>query len=213
MNGQHATSKRGDTPKSTSMITPGPHPKDSMKSTWRTNDQKEWTIFHWFYEVLRIHFYEPRSGRPGAFQKGPRTIFVGFRTTALGDHSRLHPPRYSPSLCVLHRQQIWPYRGILLLQLRIQIDRHPLDAHDASSRSYIWGHIYGFFDGDKHERDGAPDIGVAKVVASLVSASTVRPMMFVFLAYRTSQMSESISWTWLPLEIGLYGITLDLWFY
>ena len=38
-------------------------------------------------------------------------------------------------------------------------------------------------------------------------------MMSVFLAYRTSQTPESISWAWLPLESGLYGITLDLWFY
>ncbi|CAI7645997.1 unnamed protein product [Penicillium glandicola] len=44
-------------------------------------------------------------------------------------------------------------------------------------------HKYGFLDG-KHERDGVPDLGVGK-----------------------------ISWLYLPLKIGVYGLVLDFWFY
>jgi sterol desaturase/sphingolipid hydroxylase (fatty acid hydroxylase superfamily) len=38
-------------------------------------------------------------------------------------------------------------------------------------------------------------------------------MFTVFLSYRTALPPSSINWLWLPLEIGLYGIVLDFWFY
>lgn len=37
--------------------------------------------------------------------------------------------------------------------------------------------------------------------------------MTVFLAYKTSQTPDSINWLYLPLELSLYGIVLDFWFY
>ena len=76
------------------------------------------------------------------------------------------------------------------------------------------GHTYGFLDGDKHARDEVPDVGVKKVFRSLSSTSTFRPLMTVFLAYRTSITPyQSLSFLWLPLELGLYGIVLDFYFY
>jgi len=75
------------------------------------------------------------------------------------------------------------------------------------------GHIYGFFDGDKHERDGVPDVGVGKVVTSLYKTTGSRLLLAVFLTYHTSDVPAAMNWRWLPLEIGLYGIVLDFWFY
>jgi len=75
------------------------------------------------------------------------------------------------------------------------------------------GQIYGFLDGDEHERDGVPDIGVGKVIRSLLSTTIFRPMFTVALAYRKSQTPLEMNFYWLPLEVGLYGIILDFWFY
>jgi len=75
------------------------------------------------------------------------------------------------------------------------------------------GHKWGFLDGDKHERDQVPDVSVRKVFNSLSLTAVVRPLITVFAAYRTSQTPvDSLSW-WLPVEIGIYGIVLDFYFY
>jgi hypothetical protein len=75
------------------------------------------------------------------------------------------------------------------------------------------GHRWGFLDGDKHERDQVPDVSVAKVFRSLSITAVVRPLFTVFVAYRTSQTPASSMSAWLPVEIGVYGIVLDFYFY
>lgn len=74
-------------------------------------------------------------------------------------------------------------------------------------------HKVGFLDGDVNERDGVPDVAVGKVLNSLLSTSFWRPVFTVWLSYRASEAPLDMSWAWLPLEIGLYGIVLDFWFY
>ena len=74
------------------------------------------------------------------------------------------------------------------------------------------GHIHGFFDGD-HSRDQVPDWSVGKVLRSLIATASFRPLMAVIIAYNKNEAPDSINWLWLPLEIGLYGIILDFWFY
>lgn len=77
-------------------------------------------------------------------------------------------------------------------------------------------HKYGFLDGDKHERDGIPDVGVRRVASSLYKTTGSRLLMAILLTYDKSR-APFASWNewfwWLPLEIGLYGIVLDFWFY
>jgi sterol desaturase/sphingolipid hydroxylase (fatty acid hydroxylase superfamily) len=74
-------------------------------------------------------------------------------------------------------------------------------------------HIYGFLDGDEHERDQVPDHSVLKVLMSLTTTAAIRPLLSVILSYRTNETPASINWLFLPLEIGLYQIVLDFWFY
>lgn len=75
------------------------------------------------------------------------------------------------------------------------------------------GHRYGFLDGDKFARDNVPDGHVSKVATSLISTASFRPMMFLMLTYRYSQAPVDMNWKWLPLEVSLYGIVLDFYFY
>lgn len=65
--------------------------------------------------------------------------------------------------------------------------------------------------GDKHERDQVPDVGVNKVFLSVQMTTTIRPIFTIFLAYRSKE-PFSLSW-WLPLELALYSVVLDFWFY
>jgi sterol desaturase/sphingolipid hydroxylase (fatty acid hydroxylase superfamily) len=74
-------------------------------------------------------------------------------------------------------------------------------------------HVYGFFDGDKHQRDGVPDNGVGKTLVSLLSTTTFRPIMTVLLAYKTSETPRDMNLLWLAAEIGVYSILLDFYFY
>ncbi|CAI7674078.1 unnamed protein product [Penicillium pancosmium] len=75
------------------------------------------------------------------------------------------------------------------------------------------GQINGFLDGDKHNRDAAPDVGVSKVVASLTKTTDSRLVLSIWLTYNRNMLPSQMNWAWLPLEIGLYGILLDFCFY
>ena len=185
-----------------------PNPKDSIKSTWRESDRSTWTVHHWFYEVLGIHPVDLDREVP--------------------IHKKEDKVPYTPEW-QMHRwvivHAVWP---ILLHHLYVRYTGYNLSAlqafflysiafkvnaiHEIHALRNI-GHVVGFFDGDVHERDGVPDVGVAKVIRSLLSTSTFRPVFTVFLSYRVAQAPEHMNWYWLPLEVGLYGIILDFWFY
>ncbi|RMJ28706.1 Fatty acid hydroxylase superfamily [Aspergillus sp. HF37] len=183
-------------------------PKDSMKSTWRSLNRADWTIFHWFYELLGIH--------PVALDKNVPVHEKKDKVPHVPDwsmHRWVLVHSFIP--LVLHHayvvytgQNLGPIGAFVLYAAAFKA----IAIHELHVLRRL-GHVHGFFDGDKHERDGVPDVGVSKVVHSLVSTSTVRPIFSVFLSYRTSQTPASMNWYWLPLEAGLYGIILDFWFY
>lgn len=199
------------TPTVTNNVTmekPKGNPKDSMKSTWRQADRNEWTIFHWFYELLGIH--------PTALDKEVPVHSKKDKVPHVRD-SHLHrwvlvhsfiPLALHHAYVLYTGHNLGPIGAFFFYMAAFKLTA----IHELHALRRL-GHTYGFLDGDKHERDGVPDVGVAKVVHSLVSTATLRPMFSIFLAYRTSQTPDTISWLWLPLEIGLYGIILDFWFY
>lgn len=188
-----------------------PNPKDSMKSTWRHTPKDSWTPWHWFYEVFGIH---------------PTVL-----DEAVPVHSKEEPVPYLPEWkehrwvithaiipLVLHQTYV-AYTGKNLGVLGgffLYATSFKLIASHQMQMMRKLGHKYGFLDGDKHARDGVPDVGVAKVVHSLMMTSTFRPMFTVFLAYKSSvsPLEElSKNWAWAILELSLYGIILDFWFY
>ncbi|KAJ5223647.1 Fatty acid hydroxylase vlmA [Penicillium chermesinum] len=184
------------------------NPKDSMKSTWRTQARSEWTLFHWFFEVLNIHPEKLDTEVP-VFQKEDPIPYVPDWSM----HRWVLSHAIIPIL-LHHAYVLWtghnlsPIAAFFLYSLSF----NAIGIHELHVLRRL-GHIHGFLDGDKHPRDGVPDVGVAKVVRSLVSTATARPMFSVMLAYRTSQPPSSINLPWLVLEMGLYGIILDFWFY
>ncbi|KAI9925109.1 hypothetical protein ASPWEDRAFT_689764 [Aspergillus wentii DTO 134E9] len=184
------------------------NPKDSIKSTWRTQPKGEWTIAHWMLEILGIHSVNLDQDVPVHAKEEKVPHLPEWYT-----HRWVLVHSFIPLL--LHHAYV-SYTGrnfsVIFAFFFYSMSFKLIAIHELHSLRRL-GHIYGFLDGDKHARDGVPDVGVAKVVRSLISTSTVRPMFSVFLAYRVSKTPDTISWLWLPLEIGLYGIVLDFWFY
>lgn len=187
---------------------PRGNPKDSMKSTWRTMKRSEWTIFHWFYEILFIH---------------PQSLYANVPVHQKTDKMPYLSDWYQHRWILLHA-----FAPIAIQHLYVAYTGYNFSAVQAFffySAAYKLnairelhvlrqqGELVGYLDGDQHERDGVPDVGVAKVVRSLISTSTFRPIFTVFLSYHVSKAPADMSFWWLPLEIGLYGIILDFWFY
>lgn len=185
-----------------------PNPKDSMKSTWRLAPRDQWSIHHWLLELLNAH--------PIALDQ------------EVPVHSKDEKIPYMPQWS-LHRWVLF-YSAIPLIihqgySSYTGRNLGPISAFTlyftAFNAIVIYqvqilrrlGHAYGFLDGDAHERDGVPDVGVPKVVASLYKTTGARLLLSVYLSYTSTQLPAQMNWAWLPLEIGLYGIVLDFWFY
>ncbi|KID86139.1 fatty acid hydroxylase superfamily protein [Metarhizium guizhouense ARSEF 977] len=185
-----------------------PNPKDSMKSTWRTKDRRQWNLAHWFYEITDVHPTNLHDDIP-VHQKSEKVPH-------LSDWLMHRWVIFHAALpLVLHHLYV-QYTGVNLTALQAFLFysvAFKLIAIREIHMLRAMGHQYGFLDGDAHERDGVPDVGVWKVMRSLVSTSTFRPIFTVFLAYRASEAPADMSWWWMPLEAGLYGIILDFWFY
>ncbi|CAI7565233.1 unnamed protein product [Penicillium viridicatum] len=156
-----------------------PLSKDSMQSTWRTAPRSEWNISHYLLDALNAHPIDLNKAVPV--------------------HSKDEKIPYMPQWYLQRWVLFYSALPLLLHEAYMAYTGHtigPLTAFNfyffAFNATVIYqvhilrrlGHKYGFLDGDKHERDGVPDVGVAKM-----------------------------SWLWLPLEIGVYGIVLDFWFY
>ncbi|KAF9877269.1 fatty acid hydroxylase superfamily protein [Colletotrichum karsti] len=182
--------------------------KDPMKSTWRLGDRRLWRYYHWIIEKLGLQHVNLNQEVP-VHQKGDPVPYV--------PHWQFHRwiLVHACVPLILH-QTFVSYTGFRL---------HPVAAFVFYSAAIKFiaihqinimrdlGHLHGFLDGDKHERDGVPDTSVKKVLHSLISTATFRSMLAVMLAYRSSEAPSSINWMLAPLEVGLYGVVLDFWFY
>ena len=191
-----------------------PNPKDSMKSTWLQGDRKEWTVNHWLIYYLDVQPTSPDKPVP-VHSKTDKVPYVN-------DWSQhLFVIVYAFVPLAIH--QAWlnltayeSLGAIATFQLYFTAFNFAV-IHEARILRRL-GHLYGFLDGDTHERDGIPDVGVAKVAASLYKTTGSRIAMAAYLTYNPAQtpavvLSDWTWWAWLGLQVGLYGIVLDFWFY
>ncbi|CAG8302166.1 unnamed protein product [Penicillium salamii] len=185
-----------------------PLSKDSMKSTWPTAPRSTWNFNHHLLDTLNVHPIDLNKEVP-VHGKNEKLPFM---------------PQWSLQRWVLFYSAI----PLVLHELYMRFTGKtigPITAFNfyffVFNATVIYqvhvlrrlGHIHGFLDGDKHERDGIPDVGVAKVVTSLYKTTGSRLILSIFLSYTQTSRPSQMSWQWLPLEIGLYGIILDFWFY
>lgn len=190
------------------MATPLRNPRDSMVSTWRRWDHKEWNLGHWILESLRTHHVDldrevPVHQKTDKVPHAPGWQFQrwvllhAFIPIAIQQAYVTYFGR-NPSPLVAYVFYTFSLKLIAIRQLHV-LRR--------------LGQRYGFFDGDAHERDGVPDVGIWRTLRSLLSVMAVRPMIGIILAYCPELPPSSIRWSWLPLEVGFYAIVLDFWFY
>ncbi|KAH0440766.1 fatty acid hydroxylase superfamily protein [Colletotrichum camelliae] len=182
--------------------------KDPMKSTWRLRDRRLWKAHHWIIERLGLHHVDLDRKVP-VHEKGDPVPYV--------PHWQFHRWIIVHACAPLVIHQLFvSYTGYNLHPVAAFIFYSALIKLIAIHQINIMrdlGHIHGFLDGDKHERDSVPDRSVRKVLRSLISTSTFRSMMAVILAYRSYEAPNTINWKMVPLEVGLYGVILDFWFY
>ncbi|KAF2757397.1 hypothetical protein EJ05DRAFT_388565 [Pseudovirgaria hyperparasitica] len=181
-------------------------PRDSMTSTWR-KDRKQWTIFHYLIDWLQLYGSNMDQDVP-VFKKTDKMAWIPH----IEQHKwivlhALWPFAVQQAYISLYGKNWSPVFSFIFYNVAFTLNA----VHQLHMMRGL-GHIHGFLDGDVHGRDEIPDHSVGSVVRSLISTATFRPMMSVFLAYRTSQGPLTMS-LWTPVEIGLYGIILDFWFY
>lgn len=179
-----------------------------MQSTWRHRAKSEWTSSHWFFEVTGIHPTDldqvvPVHSKTEKVPYAPEwqlhrwVLFHAFLPMAV------HQLYVS---CTGYNFSAW--QALLFYGIAFKI----IAIHELHALRHI-GHKTGFLDGDVHERDGVPDVGVTKTMRSLLMTAIFRPVFTVFISYHANQAPVDANWLWLPLEAGLYGIILDFWFY
>jgi len=180
-------------------------PKDSMVSTWR-EDKSKWHFSHY---IINMIDYWHGSGTidPPVFSKDDPVPYMSQWS--------------ANAFIIIHA--LWPMALQTMYYRYMGTNLHPAavyllysSAFKLNSIAHInamrrVAKITGFFDGDKHARDKVPDVGVDKVLMSLEITTTIRPMFAIFLAYHRDQ-PVALSW-WLPVELFLYSIVLDFFFY
>ncbi|KAJ5473612.1 hypothetical protein N7475_003178 [Penicillium sp. IBT 31633x] len=182
-------------------------PADSMVSTWR-HDRSQWNSWHWMIEFLGLHLVDFNVEVP-TFSKTDKIPVIREWTVHLWILLHAGIP------LVLHHAYT-TYTGHnmnLIAAFALYSTAFKLNGIHEMHIMRRLGQVYGFLDGDKHTRDEIPDVGVGKVIRELISTSTLRMIMAIFLTYRPSEDPSTLEWRWLPLEIGLYSITVDFWFY
>ncbi|KYK58008.1 hypothetical protein DCS_05021 [Drechmeria coniospora] len=183
-------------------------PKDSIKSTWRHLDRNKWSVFHWLIELLDIHPTSLEKAVPIHNKTDKMPYLPEWYTHRWVIIHALLPLALHQLFILCMRRNLAPFEVLLLYGAAFKLTAIR-ELHLLREIS----HQVGFLDGDAHDRDGVPNSGVAKVILSLLATSTGRSAFTVFLGYRTSETPVDTSWLLLPLQIGLYGIILDFWFY
>lgn len=185
-----------------------PNPEDSIRSTWRRQDRSTWSIYHWIFEWGDFHHVYLDRKVP-VFAKTDKIPYI--------------PDWYLHRFIIFHTALSMIAHELFTYFTGMNF--HPVVAYiyyQTAGRLFLstemrvlreLGHTYGFLDGDKHERDGVPDVGVKKALISILMAGFGRPLMTVLLTYNANETPSSINWKSLPIQLMLYGIILDFWFY
>lgn len=190
------------------------NPKDSMKSTWRQGDKSQWTIDHHIINFLGAHPIALDQEVPVHAKSDPIPYMPQF-----SQHLWVIVYAFIPLFVhqLLLNVTGWDSLGRFSIFNFYFIAFNAVVVHEVHVLRRL-GHKYGFLDGDQHERDGVPDVGVGKIAASLYKTTGSRIALAAWVAYDpkitpAETLSNPAWWAWLFVEVGLYGVILDFWFY
>lgn len=181
--------------------------KDSMKSTWRETG-KGWKASHYILTFLDV--FSSYDDRPiPKHNKGDKVPYLSEVQTNrwILFHAFIPLAIHQAYIWITGKDLGW-YGAFTLYSTAYQVNAIVL-----VKLLRRLGHIYGFYDGDEHGRDGVPDNKVRKTFISLAATTLFRPLMTVGLSYRPDQGPMMMSLPWLFAEIGAYSVILDFYFY
>lgn len=180
-----------------------------FRPTWHEeSNRKSWGLHAWLIHLMGIDPLPPNFEAP-VHEKTDKMPYV----SEFDMHRWIFPRAIVPML--IH-YGLYRYADIKL---------HPVAAFALYT---VWFKLFGimvlrmlrtvasqtgFLDGH-HPRDGIPDESIGKVMTSLISTSTYRPMMAIMLAYDRNA-APSLPFPWILAYIGLYNVVLDgfFWYY
>lgn len=188
--------------------------KDSMKSTWRTWDRKLWTRHHFLINLVKAHPYDLDRPVP-VHAKTDKIPYMNQFSTQMWIlyHAAVPLVIHQLWLSFLGHQTLYWAAALLLYTTTFNLSL----VHEVHAIRRL-AHVYGFLDGDAHDRDGVPDSGVSRVASALPKMTVARMLMVMYFSYDSSAAPlEALTswrwWLWLSAEIGLYSFALDFWFY
>ncbi|KAK3190801.1 hypothetical protein K4F52_003117 [Lecanicillium sp. MT-2017a] len=180
----------------------------SMKSTWRTWDKKQWNLSHKLINALDAHHIDLDRPVP-VHAKTDKVPYMSDLSMNLWIILHAGAPLVLHQLFVyVTGTNLGPVAGYFFYYFATRT----LTIRELRLLREL-GHIHGFLDGDVHERDGVPDATVGKALGALLLAGLCRPFIMAFFAYDANVAPLQMNWSWLAVEVGLYGIVLDFWFY
>ncbi|RMZ75816.1 hypothetical protein DV737_g5115, partial [Chaetothyriales sp. CBS 132003] len=184
------------------------NPKDSMKSTWRRGDRTNWGFGHWLTDILDTYPDFLDKEVPVHSKKDPVPYVTEWRLHCWIMTHTLVPIALHHAFICLTGYNLHPVAAFLFYSYALMASS-VRELHQLRD----FGLVYGYLDGDAHARDGIPDVGVGKVMREALSTLNFRLLMAIIFTYRSNLPPSTLSWVLLPVEIGLYSVILDFWFY
>lgn len=186
--------------------------KDSMKSTWRTSDRREWTVHHRILDAANAYSEDVDREVP----VHPMTDKIP-HVSSLSQHVWILA--HAAAVLAFHQAFVsatgiqLPWWAAVLYYTAGFLGTVIREVYTIRTL----GHRYGFLDGAA-KRDGIPDSGVTKVVGAGWKTTGGRMLLAAMLVYNEKEtplqaMKSPSWWVWLPFQIGMYGVVLDFWFY
>ncbi|KAH6682277.1 hypothetical protein F5X68DRAFT_223470 [Plectosphaerella plurivora] len=189
-----------------------PPNRDSLKSTWPT-DKSQWTLNHRIIHLFNAYPLPPGTQPPVFAKTDPVPYLIEWRNHVWVLFHASTPLLVHQLILTLGRIQSLPLAAVVLLY-SFAFNWTVVGQIRAAARL---GLEIGYLDGDVHARDGVPDVGVDQVVASLWKMTGSRMVAAVLLSYDgTAPAASLLDMKWLAklwVQIGVYGIVLDFWFY
>lgn len=177
-----------------------------FRSTWHEDSSRPtWGWGHWLFHILdadplppnfKAPVHEFTDEMPYVSELDLHRWILPRALPPLLLHYALHSYGYSlPPLAAFVLYTAWfKAFGIMTIRLLTKISAN-----------------VGFLDG-KVPRDGVPDDSVGKVMTSLISTSTYRPMLATMLAYNREER-PNLTFPWIFIYVGLYAVLVDFYFY
>jgi sterol desaturase/sphingolipid hydroxylase (fatty acid hydroxylase superfamily) len=177
-----------------------------MKSTWRY-DKSKWGLYEYTYEYIIGHPSDPTKPPP-IRSKADKIPFL-----PEWDMNRLI--LFHASIPLVLHQIYASYFGNMNYQTAAAFYTICFLGTGIHQFNVLLraGQKYGYLDSDKHARDEVPDAAVGGVSHSLFATVLLRMILASILSYNSQQTPIQMDWFMLPVEISLYGIVLDFWFY